>query len=101
MDTRELIERIQQLGVVSIDPERLPGLLEATETLRADDTRLAGWIRILRLEGQILIQEQTPDGEVLLRGVTTRDAAERFVDGRLADYERMWDGCGCRIDYRG
>lgn len=37
-----------------------------------------------------MIEEQTPDGEVLLRGVTTRDAAGRFVDGRLADYEQMW-----------
>ena len=22
-----------------------------------------------------------------------------FVEDRLTDYERMWDGCGCKIDY--
>jgi hypothetical protein len=93
--------KVQEAGVVSMDPRRLPGLLEATEILRVDDTGLAGPIRILRLKGRMVIQEQTPDGEVLLRGATTRDSAEAFVDGRLADYERMWDGCGCRIDYRG
>jgi hypothetical protein len=99
MDTRDLIEKIQKSVVVSLDPERLPGLLEATETLRADDTRLSGWIRILRLDGQIVLQEETPDGEVLLRGLASREAAEQLVDQRLSDYERMWDGCGCRIDY--
>ena len=25
--------------------------------------------------------------------------AVHFVDDRLAAYERMWDGCGCKIDY--
>jgi len=101
MDTRELIEGIQEQRVVSLDPSRLSGLLEAVETLRAEDTRLSGWIRILRLGGHIAIQEETPEGEVLLRGAATREAAEQLVDKRLADYERMWDGCGCRIDYRG
>jgi hypothetical protein len=101
MDTRELIERVQESTVLALDPGRLPGLLEASETLRAEDTRLSGWIRILRLEGNLVIQEETPNGEVLLRDAATRDAADQFVDKRLADYERMWDGCGCRIDYRG
>jgi hypothetical protein len=100
MDVRELTERIGESVVVSLDPDRLPGLLEVAVTMRAEDTRLAGWIRILRIEGRLVVQEETPEGEVLLRGLASRDAAERFVDRRLSDYERMWDGCGCRIDYR-
>ena len=28
-----------------------------------------------------------------------RETAERFVEDRLSDYERMWDGCGCKIEY--
>lgn len=100
MDTRALIEGIEESGVVSLDPDRLPGLLEVAVTLRAEDTRLAGWIRILRIEGRVVVQEETPEGEVLLRGLASRGAAEGFVDRRVSDYERMWDGCGCRIDYR-
>ena len=27
------------------------------------------------------------------------DRKARFVAERMDQYERMWDGCGCRIDY--
>jgi hypothetical protein len=26
-------------------------------------------------------------------------AAQQFVADRMAQYERMWDGCGCRVRY--
>jgi hypothetical protein len=98
---RELIEGLGEGEVLSLGPGELPRLLEVAETIRAEDTRLAGWIRILSLDGRVLVQEETPDGEVLLRRLGSRTSAERFVQRRLADYERMWDGCGCRIDYHG
>jgi hypothetical protein len=101
MQISELIERIGRQAVVSLDREELPKLLEGAETIRADDTCLAGWIRVLSIGGQVVVQEQAPDGEVLLRRLTSREDAERFVDRRLSDYERMWEGCGCRIDYHG
>ncbi len=27
------------------------------------------------------------------------EAAQEFVAARLETYERMWDGCGCKVDY--
>jgi hypothetical protein len=101
VDPRDLIEGVEERKVLSLGPGDLPRLLEITETIRAEDTRLSGWIRILSLNGRVLLQEETPDGEVLLRRLASRTSAERFVERRLADYERMWDGCGCRIDYHG
>ena len=100
MEIRELIEQIERQAVVSLDREDLPKLLEVADTIRADDTGLAGWIRVLFIDGRVAVQEQTTDGEILLRRLVSRDAAEQFVDRRLTDYELMWDGCGCRIDYR-
>jgi hypothetical protein len=97
----DLIEGMVEGEVRSLVSDDLSGLLEAAETIRADNTRLSGWIRILSLEGRVVVQEETPDGEILLRRLGSRATAERFVQGRLADYERMWDGCGCRIDYHG
>ena len=35
----------------------------------------------------------------LERVVADLEAAGRFVDNRLAAYDRMWDGCGCKVDY--
>ncbi|MCG6928326.1 MAG: hypothetical protein LJF30_23825 [Acidobacteria bacterium] len=100
MEIRELIEQIERQAIVSLDREELSKLLAVADTIRADDTGLAGWIRVLLIDGRVAVQEQTTDGEILLRRLVSRDAAEQFVDRRLADYERMWDGCGCRIDYR-
>ncbi len=51
------------------------------------------------LDGYSLVQEETPDGQILLRRLGSREAAEEFVEDRLATYERMWDGCGCKVDY--
>ena len=99
MESRDLIGQIERQEIVSLDPEDLPKLLAVADTIRADDTCLAGWIRILSIEGRLLVQEQTPAGEVLLRKHDSREAAERFVERRLTDYERMWDGCGCKIHY--
>lgn len=85
--------------VAEIGGDELATLLEACETARAVDTRLAGWIRVLTFDERIVVQEETPDGEILLRAFDSPEAAGAFVDGRLADYDRMWDGCGCKIDY--
>jgi hypothetical protein len=85
--------------VVKIDRDELVRVLEWAEAIRAEDTVLAGWIRILSLDGHVLVQEETPDRDILVRKLASIDAANGLVDGRLADYERMWHGCGCKIDY--
>jgi len=77
----------------------ITAVLDAAEVIRADDTCIAGWIRILRINDHFAIQVQTPDGEILVRRLISPEAAERFVQDRLSDCERRWDGCGCKIDY--
>ncbi len=96
---REVVEQITRQAVVPLDERDLPALLEASETLRDDDTCLAGRIRVLSLQGHVMVQEQTQQGQILVRRLGSREAAEGFVDDRLATYERMWDGCGCKVDY--
>jgi len=99
MDFSELREQIEKQALIALGGEDLLLLLEASETIREEDTCLAGSIRILSLDGRVLVQEETPDGEILVHRLGSREAAERFVADRLATYDRMWDGCGCRIDY--
>ena len=87
-------------GIVVLRPEELTDLIAAAELLREEETHVAGRIRILRVDDRILVQEQVPETQdLLVRGLPSRQAADRFVEDRLADYERMWDGCGCKIDY--
>lgn len=99
MDASEIIREVSKDVVVKIDRNILMAFLERAEAIREEDTTLAGWIRILSLDGHILVQEETPEREVLVRRLPSIDRANRMVDRRLADYERMWDGCGCKIDY--
>ena len=100
MEVRELIAHIEDIAIVALDADALPELLESADVVREDDTCVAGWIRILGISDHFVVQEQTPDGDILVRRLVSREAAEHFVEDRLNDYERMWDGCGCTIDYQ-
>jgi hypothetical protein len=99
MQAREVIEQLERQAVITLDGDDLSALLDNLTTIRADDTCVAGFIRILQFEGHYVVQEQTPEEEVLVRRLESRQVAERFVEHRLRTYERMWDGCGCKIDY--
>jgi hypothetical protein len=99
MDVREIVARLQSQAPLPIDHTTLVDLLEAAEVLRQDDTCISGWIRILSVHAAILVQEETPDRNALVRRMPTIEDAESFVNDRLATYERMWDGCGCKVDY--
>jgi hypothetical protein len=99
VSTEKLVADLLRRGVVAVDRDTLRELIDAADVLREDDTHVAGWIRVLAVGDSILVQEETPKGEVLVRRMPSRDSAERFVDLRMQSYERMWDGCGCKVDY--
>lgn len=99
MDAGELIQKLNERGVVEIDRDDLSDIVEVFESMRAVDTGLAGWIRILSHDGEIVVQEETPERKILVRKFDSAEEAGAFVDRRLADYDRMWNGCGCKIDY--
>ena len=86
-------------SVERLSPEQLGTLLARATLRREEDTRIAGMIRIIEADGSILVQEQTPEGEILVRRVGSAVEAQALVEKRLEAYERMWDGCGCKIDY--
>jgi hypothetical protein len=100
MKIADLIAKVKRRPFVSITREDLASLLQSATTLRADDTLLAGWIRILSFGETIIVQEETPEGEILLRQMPSQEEADKLVQERLATYERMWDGCGCQINYK-
>jgi hypothetical protein len=95
----EFVAKLQSQAPIPVDRDILVGLLETADVLRQDNTCVAGWIRILSVDGAILVQEETPDGNALARRMPSIEDANKFVDDRLGTYERMWDGCGCKINY--
>ncbi len=101
MHAREIVDQVESQGILALDGQDLPGLLAAAETIRADDTCVAGLIRVLSLAGYILVVEATPEGDLLVRRLRSREAADRLVELRLAAYQHLWGGLSCRVPPRG
>jgi len=99
MNLTELLAGLADEPIVLLSQDDLPALLAEAEALREEDTRFAGSIRVLSMDGRILVQEESPEGRVYIRGFDSREAADAFLEERLTTYERMWDGCGCKVHY--
>ncbi len=54
---------------------------------------------LIQADETIAAVERPSDTVRVVRPLPSSEAAAEFVRERLAQYERMWDGCGCRIDY--
>jgi hypothetical protein len=99
MNNQRLVSNFQSQAPIPVDRDVLVDLLEAADVLRQENTCVAGFIRILSVDGAILVQEETPEGNALARRMRSIEDANTFVDARIGTYERMWDGCGCKVDY--
>jgi uncharacterized lipoprotein YehR (DUF1307 family) len=53
----------------------------------------------LKIDGDLLLQEKTTKDEFLIRRMKSKEEAEELIKHRLEIYNRMWDGCGCRVNY--
>jgi len=51
------------------------------------------------VNGVLAAVEQPRPDERVVRALGDAEAVRAFVHARMEKYERMWDGCGCRIDY--
>jgi hypothetical protein len=98
MSSRSLATRLASERAVELSAAEVAELLARSRVVREVDTGIAGALRILEVDDTVLVQEHTTDGRPVVRRVDDADAANRFVDDRLAAYDRMWDGCGCTVD---
>lgn len=95
----QITEQLDNGEVVTLTDEQLSTLLDEAEIVEDRDTLLCDRIRVLRLDGRVLVQETTDRGQRIVRKVDSLDAAREMVSLRLETYERMWDGCGCKVFY--
>jgi hypothetical protein len=84
---------------VVLSVEQWTRLCAEFEEVERHATMAAGDLLLIRTVAGLAAVEQPNSDERVIRLLGGTEEARRFVGERLALYERMWDGCGCKIDY--
>jgi len=99
MSISAVINELKEKNIIILNSEDLEMLLAEAELIIEKDTLISGQIRILKFESSYMSQESTPKGEIVLRIFNSLQEAEELVNEHLDIYDKMWDGCGCKINY--
>ena len=101
MNAGELEQRVAQDRILVLTPAEWAAVADAFDEVERHDTMMAGSLVIVRTAHGLAAVEQPKANERVVRLLGDAAAARQFVTDRMAQYERMWDGCGCRVDYYG
>ncbi len=99
MDLNNLLTEIGIEKVKVITADQLELLKNSVEIITERDTLISGIIRIMKIENTYILQETTNKSEIALRSFTSPESAMALLDERMEIYEKMWDGCGCKVNY--
>jgi len=99
MTMNKIIASAKNKKYLAINENDLNELLTNSELIIEENTYLSDKIRLLKIKDDLILQEKTTNGEYLIRIIKTKIEAEELIKERLEIYEKMWDGCGCKVDY--
>ena len=95
----KIFQSIKEKKYLVISESELNQILSVAEIILEKDTHISDKIRLLKLDDDLIIQEKTTKDELLIRSIKSKKEAENFIEQRLEIYDKMWDGCGCKVDY--
>lgn len=101
MNAAEVEQRIAKGSILVLTPADWAAVADAFQEVERHNTMMAGSLVIVRTAHGLAAVEQPKASERVVRLVGDEAATRQFVTERMAQYERMWDGCGCRVDYYG
>lgn len=90
---------LQKNNYLMITEIELNDLLLKSQIIVEKDTLISDKIRLLKHSNQLILQEKTTKDEYLIRMVKSLEEGEELIKQRMEIYDRMWDGCGCKVDY--
>jgi len=99
MSLERIISSVKKNKFLIISKEELNELLSNSILIIEEDTYISDKIRLLKYKTDLLIQEKSSKDEYLVRVMKTEKEAEALINERLDIYNRMWDGCGCKVKY--
>ena len=92
-------KRFRTEKYIVISASELTELLKSSKIIFEQDTKLRDFIRILKVSDLFILQETSNNGEIIIRSFKNVIEAMNLVNDRLQVYDKMWDGCGCKINY--
>jgi hypothetical protein len=99
MNLQRIIASAKKKKYLIISEVELKELLSLSKLVIEENTYISDKIRLLKYNHELLLQERTTKDEYLIRVMKTQNEAEDFIKDRLDVYNRMWDGCGCKVKY--
>jgi hypothetical protein len=99
MNLERIISSIKKKKFLMISEPELNELLSHSKMIIEENTYISDKIRLIEYENELFIQEKTTKDEYLIRIMSTKKEAELLIKERLEIYNRMWDGCGCKVNY--
>jgi hypothetical protein len=99
MTPNALVDRLAAAPIVTLTAAEWEQVAPALQIVERHDTFLRGDLLIVRTTDGLAAVESPSASERVVRRIPDEEEARRFVAERLETYERMWNGCGCRIDY--
>jgi hypothetical protein len=101
MTAEELNRRLSSDHIIRLSTDEWDAVAPGLEEVERHDTFIAGDLILVRTDHGLAAVEEPKSGERVVRRLGDAATAAAFVKERLSDCERMWDGCGCKIDYYG
>jgi predicted aminopeptidase len=99
MKAEDLERILSRRPIVRLSAAEWEALAPAFDEVEHHHTVVAGSLVIIRVGGTLAAVEQPRAEERVVRRLDDEAAMRAFVHERLETYERMWDGCGCKVDY--
>ena len=99
MNFEEIKLKLKNQNILLLPKEELNEILSRTQVIDDRNTIISDHIRILKTEDSVYVQEITAKDELSIRQMESVEKAEELVESRMETYERMWDGCGCKVNY--
>lgn len=99
MTAEDLLRRLPRDRIVRLTLQEWTAIADGFPEIERHATGVAGDLLIVHAGSEIAAVEQPSPDERVMRYLGDEPGARAFVADRLAAYERMWDGCGCKVDY--
>jgi hypothetical protein len=99
MKPEDFLKKVAAGGTVPLSASEWDALSPSFPEVERHNTQLAGDLIVVRV-GEELVAVESPSREArVARLLGGPEEARAFVERRLEEYERMWDGCGVKVEY--